>query len=203
MGIFITFEGQEGAGKSTQAKLLCDYLLLGGYNAILTREPGGTLLTESIRSIIMDNKNQNMSTATEALLFLAARAQLVSEIIAPHLAKGGIVICDRFIDSTIAYQCFGNELPIDTITNICNFATDNLMPDITFFLQIDPIMGLSRKNTENFDRIEQRGVDFHNKVKQGYDYLINQNQKRIKIVSSLLDIDTIHNYVVQQVSKLI
>lgn len=205
MGFFITFEGQEGAGKTTQAQLLYEFLQETegeeGREILLTREPGGTELTEAIRGIIMDKKHHNMSTITEVLLFLAARAQLVSEIIRPILSKGGIVICDRYIDSTIAYQAFGNELGMDFILELCKFATDNLMPDITFLLEIDPKIGLARKDSALLDRIEERGDDFHLRVKKGYDRVAKDYSERVQIIDSAQPMETIHKYIREKIQE--
>lgn len=201
MGMFITFEGQEGAGKSTQAKLLYDCLSVD-YPTILTREPGGTELTEHIRSIIMDRAHNNMTKTTEALLFLAARSQLVEEVIRPHLSRGGIVICDRFIDSTIAYQAFGNDLGVEFITKLCDFTTSGLMPCMTFLLEVDPLIGLGRKHGE-LDRIESRPPEFHAAVKAGYQYVAETYKDRIVTIDSSLGIEDIHKTILNKVKDII
>ena len=178
--MFITFEGQEGAGKSTQIKLLHDYLLGKGANVILVREPGSTKIAEKVRDILKDTANTEMTKKTEALLYLAARAQLVREVISPQLAAGGIVLCDRFTDSTIAYQGFGNGLDIDELTALNDFATGGLVPDITIYLRIDVREGLARKSADSaLDRIEQRELSYHNMVKKGYEHLLKNNPQRI------------------------
>ena len=191
--MFITFEGQEGAGKSTQIKLLYDYLLRKGTNVILTREPGGTEIAEKIRDILKDAANVALSKKAEALLYMAARAQLLDEVILPHLSSGGIVLADRFTDSTIAYQGFGNALDIDVLDYISNFATSGLVPDITFYLQIDVAVGLARKLTcGKPDRIEQKDLAYHMDVKKGYEYLLIRYPQRIIPIDGGLPQDEIH-----------
>ncbi len=138
MGLFITFEGLEGCGKSTQARLLYERLQERGYPVILTREPGGTRIGEMIRRILVDLQHTEMATTTETLLFAAARAQLVSELIRPYLATGGIVLCDRYADSTYAYQGYGLGRDLDELHAIIKVATGGLVPDLTFYLDLSP-----------------------------------------------------------------
>lgn len=145
MGLFITFEGLEGCGKSTQARLLYERLQARGYPVILTREPGGTRIGEMIRRILVDLQHTEMAATTEALLFAAARAQLVSELIRPYLATGGIVLCDRYADSTYAYQGYGLGRDLDELHAIIKVATGGLVPDLTFYLDLSPEEGLERK----------------------------------------------------------
>jgi len=200
--MFITFEGQEGAGKSTQIKLLYDYFLARGANVILTREPGGTDIAEKIRHILKDTGNAAMSNKAEALLYIAARAQLADEVILPHLAAGGIVLSDRFTDSTIAYQGFGNGLNIDELVSMSNFAGDSLVPDITFYLQIDVQSGLDRKLAEGApDRIEQRGLEYHMAVKKGYEHLLRMYPERIFAVDGSLSQDKIHQTIINHIEN--
>ncbi|RMD78892.1 MAG: dTMP kinase, partial [Chloroflexi bacterium] len=143
-GLFITFEGPEGAGKSTQARRLYERLQAAGYPVILTREPGGTRIGELIRRILIDLRHTEMAPTTEILLFSAARAQLVSELIRPYLATGGIVVCDRYADSTFAYQGYGLGRDLEELRVITEVATGGLKPDLTFYLQIDVEIGLQR-----------------------------------------------------------
>jgi dTMP kinase len=145
MGLFITFEGLEGCGKSTQARLLYERLQARGYPVILTREPGGTRIGEMIRRILVDLQHTEMAATTETLLFAAARAQLVSELIRPYLATGGIVLCDRYADSTYAYQGYGLGRDLDELHAIIKVATGGLVPDLTFYLDLSPEEGLERK----------------------------------------------------------
>jgi len=194
--MFITFEGQEGAGKSTQIKLAFDYLLSLGLDVVITRDPGGTIIAEKVRHILKDNSNAAIAKETEALLYIAARAQLVAEVIRPQLAKGGIVLCDRFTDSTIAYQGFGNSLDIDRLLAANNFAIDNLAPELTFLLTIDPAQGLARKAAyKQLDRIEAKELPYHNAVKIGYDYLAARNPGRIVAIDAAIGVQEIHHVI--------
>lgn len=166
-GYFITFEGGDGSGKSTQIALLRDWLMQAGYDVILTREPGGTRISEKIRELILDPDNQEMADMTEALLYAAARAQLVSQMIKPALAEGKVVICDRFVDSSIAYQAYGRGLG-DAVGVINSYAVDGCMPDLTILLRLDPEKGSCRIADREHDRIEQAPDAFHRKVYEGY-----------------------------------
>jgi len=201
--LFITFEGQEGAGKSTQIKLLHDYFLAQGVNVILTREPGGTVIAEKIRRMLKDTENTSISKKTEALLYIAARAQLADEVILPHLANGGVVLSDRFSDSTIAYQGFGNGLDIDDLVSMSNFAGDSLVPNITFYLQIDVQEGLARKLTQGApDRIEQRELSYHLKVQKGYEHLLRMYPDRIKAIDGAQPQDKIHEIIIKYIKDI-
>jgi dTMP kinase len=180
-GKFITFEGSEGSGKSTHAKLLKDYLSKKGFSIILLREPGGTVISEELRKIILDPKNKSMTDICEVLLYMAARAQLVKEVIKPALAKGKIIICDRFLDSTLAYQGFGGGVDLNLIKAIGKFSTLGIKPDLTFLLDIDTKEGLRRAGS-NKDRIEQKKLSYHKKVRQGYLRLCNSEPRRIKLI---------------------
>jgi len=171
MGLFITFEGPEGSGKTTQLRLLAEWLRAQGCDVLTTREPGGTPVGDAIRSLLLDPAYGEMSPAAEILLFSAARAQHVSEVIGPQLERGGIVLCDRFADSTLAYQGYGRELPLDQLQLITAFATGGLTPDLTFFLDLPVIEGLRRKRRDDLDdwnRMERQELEFHERVRQGY-----------------------------------
>jgi len=170
LSLFITFEGPDGSGKSTQCKLLAEYLTTLGHDVLLTREPGGTEISQQIRQVIMDMKNKSIFPATEFLLFSSARAQLVREMIRPHLAAGGIVIADRYYDSSLAYQGYGHGLPLETIRAITDFATDNLKPDLTLLLDIDAERGLRRRQSpaSEWNRLDDYVLAFHQRVRQGY-----------------------------------
>lgn len=185
-GKFITFEGSEGCGKSTQSKLLYEYLKQEGYRAVYLREPGGVKASEKIRKLLLDPKNK-ISPPTETLLYMAARAEVVSEIIIPALAGGKIVVCDRFLDSTICYQGYGLGVDIKTIKFIGNFATSSIEPDLTIFLDLAVKKGLKHRHLQE-DRIEQRSFTYHQRVRKGYLELASLNKKRIKIVKPELDI---------------
>ena len=166
-GFFITFEGGDGSGKSTQISILKESLTEKGYDVILTREPGGTQISEKIRELILDPENGEMDDMTEAFLYAAARAQLVRQLIKPALEEGKVVICDRFVDSSIAYQAFGRGLG-DAVGVINTYAVDDCMPDLTILLKLDPERGSSRIAGREHDRIEQASDEFHRKVYEGY-----------------------------------
>jgi len=179
-GKFITFEGSEGCGKSTQSEMLFGYLKSKGLKAIYLREPGGVKLSEKIRDILLDPKNK-ISPEAETLLYMAARAQVVEEVIKPALKAGKIVVCDRFLDSTIAYQGFGLGVDIKLIKSIGNFTTQGIKPDLTIFLDLPVKSGLKHRYNCK-DRIECRSVNYHLRVRNGYLRLARQEPPRIKIV---------------------
>ncbi|MFC1658208.1 dTMP kinase [Candidatus Omnitrophota bacterium] len=180
-GKFITFEGPEGSGKSTQANLLARYLKSKGKKAIFLREPGGTGPSEKIRRILLDKANHNISALAEMLLYMAARAQLIQEVIKPALEKGYFVICDRFLDSTLAYQGYGLGVDLSLIKHLARFVTCGLEPDLTIFLDVGVKRGLRACGRE-LDRIEQRPISFHQRVRQGYLRLAARYPSRIKII---------------------
>lgn len=168
-GRFVTFEGCEGSGKSTQLRLLCEYLDKNGTPYILTREPGGSSIAEQIRKIILDGKNTEMSDECEALLYAAAREQHLTEVIIPALEKGLLVLCDRYVDSSLAYQGAARGLGAEYIESINMHAMRAYPPDITVFLDIPPAAAFNRKHgADKDDRMEQQGLDFHNRVYGGY-----------------------------------
>lgn len=177
-GFFITFEGGDGSGKSTQISILKESLIKKGYDVILTREPGGTDISEKIRELILDPENGEMEDITEAYLYAAARAQLVRQLIKPALEEGKVVICDRFVDSSIAYQGFGRDLG-DAVGVINTYAVDDCMPDLTILLKLDPERGSSRIAGREHDRIEQASDEFHRKVYEGYLKLEEMYPERI------------------------
>jgi dTMP kinase len=180
-GLLITFEGSEGSGKSTQIELTRRYLAQKGYLVLFLREPGGVGISEKIRGVLLDVGNTAMGDRCETLLYMAARAQLVDEAIAPALAAGRVVVCDRFLDSTIAYQGYGSGINIDFIKRVGHFATQGVKPDLTFFLDIDAQKGLSRIKREK-DRIEHRAIAYHNRVRRGYRELARMDPRRIKLI---------------------
>lgn len=166
-GLFITLEGPDGSGKSTQIEYLREYFHDRGIETVLTREPGGTEIGEKLRNIILDKGNSDMCDMAEALLYAASRAQHVSQLIRPALEEGKVVVCDRFIDSSIAYQGYGRELG-EAVRIINEFAVDGCMPDLTFLMEIPPEIGKSRIKSESQDRLEQEKIEFHNRVYAGY-----------------------------------
>lgn len=201
-GKFITFEGSEGSGKSTQIELVCRYLKRKGRKVLFLREPGATRISEQIRRILLDVGSAGMSNECETLLYMAARAQLVREKIVPALRKGMAVLCDRFLDSTIAYQGYGNGVDIAWIKQLGRFATGGVTPDLTLFFDIDAKKGLGRISRPK-DRIERRSVLYHNRVRAGYRALARQEPKRIKLVKVNGSKDEIHRIVRQYVDNLL
>ena len=190
-GLFITFEGPDGCGKTTQIEFLKNYLCSKGYEVILTREPGGTAMSEKIRSLILDPENKEESGVTEALLFAASRAQHVAEKIKPAIAEGKIVLCDRFMDSSIAYQAYARGLG-DDVVSINLFAIQGCFPDLTIFLDLDPLIGQKRQiERGKLDRLEQEGLAFQQKVYEGYQELIKKYPERIKVVNADRDPESI------------
>ena len=182
-GKLITFEGIDGSGKSTQIQLLEAEFEKLGISYKTFREPGGTKLSEKIRTILLDKENIELYSYAESLLFAAARAQLTAEQIKPAITKGEFVICDRFTDSTIAYQGYGRGLNINNLELINTIATDGLIPDITFILDIDPQKATERLKTVNPDRMEAAGIDFFKKIRQGYCQIREQNQSRCIVIN--------------------
>ncbi len=168
-GKFITLEGCEGAGKSTQINMLCKWLDEQGVAYIITREPGGSQIAEKIRSIILDKNNAEMDDYCEALLYAAARVQHLKDIVEPALAAGKLVLCDRYVDSSFAYQGVARGLGMDFVAQINGYALENYSPDLTLFLDISPDEAFARKHgADTDDRMEQAGIDFHRRVYQGY-----------------------------------
>lgn len=168
-GLLVSFEGPDGSGKTTQIQILKEYLTKKGYEVLFTREPGGTRISEKIREIILDNKNEDMNGACEALLYAASRAQLVSEIIKPALDAGKVVICDRFVHSSIVYQGIGRGIGMERVKMINDVALDGLEADLIFMLNISYEEGLRRKEKQRaLDRLENSGTEFHKKVYDGY-----------------------------------
>ncbi len=191
-GIFITFEGIEGSGKSTQLELLCDYVSSKGIDYVRTVEPGGTMIGEEIRKILLSVEHSGMTSLTELLLYASSRAQHVGEIIKPALKEGRVVVCDRFSDSTIAYQGFGRGLDMDLIAQLNAMCTDGIIPDITFLLDIDVATGLKRNRTANkIDRLELEAVAFHTKVRDGYLSLMEKEPGRIRLIDSNKSVEEI------------
>ena len=196
-GIFITFEGIDGCGKSTQCEMLKDYLTEYGKEFIFVREPGGTEIGERIREILLDKKNTQMTARTELLLFEAARAQITDEVIKPALEDGKIVICDRFFDSSSAYQGMARGMGMDFVANLNKAATGGLKPDVTFFFDISAEEALVRrgKRGEASDRIELAGLKFQEDVRQGYLELAESSGGRIVTIDARLGIDEIFEQV--------
>lgn len=184
--MFITFEGPDGSGKTTQIQRLAGHLTRAGENVLLTREPGGTEIGEQIRQLLHDLKNKAMRPAAEILLFSAARAQLVEEKIRPHLAAGGVVLCDRYADSTLAYQGYGHGLDLSRLRQITTFATGGLKPDLTLLFDIEAEAGLKRRQTGGgeWNRLDAYALDFHRRVRAGYRELARAEPERWVVVDA-------------------
>ena len=184
-GKFITFEGCEGVGKSRQIRLLEDYLKKNGIEYYLTREPGGTPVSEQIRSVILDGKNVSMADECEALLYAAARVQLLKEVVKPRLESGMLVFCDRYIDSSLAYQGYARGLGVEFVEKINDYAIKNFMPDYTVFLNLPPELAFKRKGgVDKTDRLELSGMEFHNKVYKGYLDLASRYPDRFIVIDA-------------------
>ncbi len=199
MGGLITFEGGEGSGKSTQLQLIIEYLKRNNVNFIFAREPGGTEISEKIRQIILDKNNEKMCDECEALLYAAARCQLLKEVIIPALKENKLVILDRYIDSSFVYQSYARGLGVDFVEKINSFAIENAMPNLTFFFDISPENAFKRKGgADKTDRLELAGGDFHKKVYVGYKELCKKYPNRICQIDGTLSIEQIHNLVVEK-----
>ena len=194
-GTFISFEGPDGAGKSTVLKEILEKIgqeIKPQY--IVTREPGGSKIAEKIRKIILDPENKQMADRTEALLYAASRSQLVEEVIKPALEAGKLVLSDRFIDSSLAYQGVGRYLGIDNVYEINKFATDGIMPDLTLFFDLDPEIGLQRiklERPDHEDRLEQEKINFHYKVYNGYQEINQKYANRIAVINANQELDQV------------
>ncbi len=178
--MFITLEGPEGSGKSTQLPILADWLRGNNYQVFTTREPGGTIIGDQVRAILGNLENVSMQPRTEILLFLSARAQLVEEVIRPLLAQETIVLCDRYADSTLAYQGYGHGIDLDTLRKLLDFATGGLYPDITFLFDLDIQTGLARRRNSGgeWNRLDAYAVAFHERVRKGYLELAKEEPTR-------------------------
>lgn len=197
MSLFITFEGPEGSGKTTQIEFLKSYLEEKGYPVLATREPGGTSIGDQIRAILLDPRNTEMLAGSEALLFSAARAQIVNQVIRPHLTRGGIVLCDRYADSTLAYQGYGHGLDVEMLRAITALATEGLKPDLTVYLDIDVEEGLRRKLTAHkasnseWNRIDRQEMAFHHRVREGYLQMAGGEPDRWLVIDATQPVEAI------------
>ena len=204
-GRFITFEGPEGSGKSTQIRMLAGALEAQGLRVLATREPGGTRIGNRVRDIVLDAAHTEMSPRAEALLYSAARAQLVDQVILPALKAGALVLCDRYADSTLAYQGYGHGRPLEPLRRLGDYATDGLTPDLTIYLDIDPQEGLERKQSgdaEEWNRFEQRALDYHRAVREGYLALIRAEPRRWHCVNAAQEAGAIHRCILERVQAL-
>jgi dTMP kinase len=207
-GLFITFEGGEGSGKTTQLKLLANHLRALSKEVIETRDPGGTTIGKEIRTLLLSPESAPMSAAAELLLYEASRALLVRDVIAPALARGVLVLCDRFTDSTLAYQGFGRGLDLNLIRRLNQFVTEGLDPDLTILLDHDPGIGLLRcarslsAETCSRDRIESEPLAFHQRIRAGYLALARQEPDRIRVIDAGLNVAEIEMAVWEEASRL-
>ena len=204
-GFFITFEGTEGSGKTTVIEKVEQYYTEKGYNVIRTREPGGSKIAEDIRNVILDVNNTNMDSITEAMLYAASRRQHLVEKVIPYLEKGYIVLCDRFIDSSLAYQGHARALGIDKVYQLNLIATNGLLPDTTIYIDVRPEVGLSRikSNNREQNRLDLEKLSFHEKVYEGY-YLVSQMFKeRFKVINGEQEREKVFNDTVLVLDELI
>ena len=201
-GLFITFEGVDGCGKTTQIKLLKEHLEKNNKKVVLIREPGGTNISEKVRDIILDVNNDEMAPVCEMLLYAAARAQLVKQVINESLMDNAIVLCDRFIDSSFVYQGIARGIGIEKVKRINDIATDGLMPDVTLFFDIAPDVALKRRSmASSVDRIEKEKLEFHKMVYNGYKKIMAMYPDRIKRIDASCDIDQVTSQVFQKVQQ--
>lgn len=202
-GLFIVMEGPDGSGKTTQINLLKEYLEEAGYECLITREPGGTVIGEEIRQLILNPEHKEMSPVTEMLLYAASRAQLVHEVIGPALEEGKIVISDRFVDSSIVYQGIARKLGISTVSAVNALGIGIYRPDGIFFIDLSEAEGLRRKKEQkNLDRMEQEGIDFHHMVSEGYRKVLSGRPEVMKIDGGR-SIDTIQKKIRNHVDELL
>jgi dTMP kinase len=201
--MFITFEGIDFSGKSTQAQLFYNHLKRHNKKVILLREPGGTVVSEKIRKILLDKKLDNMTYLSEFLLFSASRQQLTSEIILPYLKKGYVVVCDRYCDSSTAYQGYGGKIELKTVKAVNKIATDGLVPDRTYLMNISlGDMEKRKSKTNERDRIEKRKADYYKKVIKGYLKIASENKKRFVVLDAIESKALIHNRILEDAKKL-
>lgn len=200
MSFFITLEGPDGSGKSTQARLLADYLRTRSPELLYTREPGGTLIGNQVRQVLMDLENTSMHPHTEILLFSASRAQIVHEVIRPHLEDDGLVVCDRFYDSTLAYQGYGHGLDLTALRQITEFATGGLKPDLTLLVDLPVEEGLRRREGGgSWNRLDAYDLEFHRRVRHGYHMLMAEEPQRWVVINALQEVDQVQHDIRQAV----
>jgi dTMP kinase len=206
-GLFITLEGPDGSGKTTQVAKIAEYLMQNKIDFIQTREPGGTRISDKIRSLILDPEHKEMHDLTEVLLYASSRAQHVHEKIIPALEAGKVVLCDRFVDASLAYQGFGlgvGELPVMQVNNI---ATSGLVPDRSYFIDVSPEVGRARMKARygigNLDRIEQKDLSYHERVREGFQHIFKNQEKRILRVNGEQDPEMVFGEIVKDLDKLL
>ncbi|WP_070121510.1 dTMP kinase [Bacillus marinisedimentorum] len=207
-GLFITFEGPDGAGKSTQIKKLASYLEEQGIPFLFTREPGGTAISDRVRSLILDPEHTEMRNETEALLYAASRAQHVREKIVPAVDEGKVVLCDRFVDASIAYQGYGLGIDLDQIKQINAFATGGVAPDRTYMIDVPAEEGKKRliersAGQEGMDRIEQKQLDYHERVREGFHAICRENENRIALIDGVRPVEEIFTEIREDFARLL
>jgi dTMP kinase len=203
MSLFITFEGPDGSGKSTQIQLLSETLTAAGYDVLTVREPGGTPISEQIRDVVHSLRNREMSDRAECLLYNAARAQLVDQLIVPHLQRGGIVLSDRYADSTLAYQGYGRGLDLNAVRSVIAFATNNLKPDMTFYLDLEVEEGIERRKRGGgeWNRLDDQTLEFHRRVRAGYLQMVRAEPQRWVCIAAARAVEEIQAEIVEQVER--
>lgn len=204
--MFVTFEGPEGGGKTTQIRLLADWLRSQGCDVVMTREPGGTRIGNAVRSVLLNPEHVEMRSEAEILLFSAARAQLVGEVIRPQLERGGVVLSDRFADSTFAYQGYGRQLDLDALRMITQFATGGLAPDLTICLDVPVLEGLRRKQggeLAEWNRMEREEREFHERVRTGYLALASAAKERWLVVDAAQSVEQVQAAIRARVQQLL
>ncbi|HHX52540.1 MAG TPA: dTMP kinase [Erysipelothrix sp.] len=203
-GHFISFEGPDGSGKTTISSLVSQALKKRGFDVVYTREPGGIRISEMIRDLILDPKNVEMDAKTEALLYAAGRRQHLVEKIIPNIDAGRIVLSDRFVDSSLAYQGVGREIGIKEVFDINMFAIEGYMPELTIYLDIDPQVGLDRIGSRDFkDRLDQEDISFHERVSQGYELVKEKYQERLKIFDGNRSIEDLTSEITEYIIEWI
>ena len=202
-GIFITFEGGEGCGKSTQQRLLARRLEAAGLTVRSLREPGGTIVGEAVRSVLLDPEHSGLDATAEVLLYEAARAQLVAEVIEPALEAGEIVLCDRYFDSSTAYQGHARGLPLDQIESLNRIATGGLLPDRTLLLDIDAVLGIQRATSNGADRLEAEDIAFHERVRAGFLQIAAENPDRVRVIDASGEVEDVAVRVADAVTDLL
>ena len=200
-GKFITFEGIDGSGKTTQINLLEEKLSQQGISTLILREPGGTKLSEKIREILLDRENINLSSLAESLLFVASRTQLIAEKIKPSLERNQFVICDRYSDSTVAYQGYGRGLNVEYLEELNKFATDSIQPDITIILDVDPEKAAIRMASDVPDRLESTGINFFLRVREGYYEIVRRYPQRCVIIDGSQSESEVFELVLKEVNN--
>lgn len=210
-GLFLTLEGPEGAGKSTQGPLLAEHLRRSGLDVLYTREPGGTPIGERIRGVLLDDAHREMAAETEMLLFAAARAQFVREVVSPALARGVTVLSDRYVDASLSYQGFGRGLDVAVVRWVNEVATGGLLPDLTVLLDIEPTAGLARARAARGkegaagrgDRLEQEGTAFYERVRAGFLQLARESPQRFAVIDAGGDVDEVRRRVIEAVDRFL